>query len=319
MKIGLVLSGGGGRGAYELGVWKALKELKIDEYIEVFSGTSIGAINSALFLQDDLDKAQHLWDNITMEMLLPLSKFELMKKGIALTVGAKNMNFVKKYMAGVFESGGVSKEGLREVMTNYIDISKLKASGKVFYATCTEIPEFKVRYFKINDYSEKEIHEIIMASASLPLIYESVEIDDKKYLDGGMVDNTPIQPVYGEGCDLIIVVLLTKDSKIDRSKYPNAKIIEIVPKELEENAIDGLLNLDIEAKKTRIQHGYEDTMNLLEPIIEMAIKKNILEEKRKYPIIEGVSRWLKEIKYRIINFSIFKDKKKFYESNDQSI
>lgn len=319
MKIGLVLSGGGGRGAYELGVWKALKELKIDEYIEVFSGTSIGAINSVLFLQDDLEKAQHLWDNITMEMLLPLSKFELMKKGIALTVGAKNMNFVKKYMAGVFESGGVSKDGLRIVLNNYIDIEKIKASGKVCYATCTEVPDFKVRYFKLNDYSEDEIHEIVMASASLPLIYEPLEIEEKKYLDGGMMDNTPIQPVYGEGCDLIIVILLTKDSKIDRSKYPNAKIIEIVPKDLDENAIDGLLNLDIEAKKMRIQHGYEDAMNLLEPIMEMAIKKNILEEKKKYPMIESVSLWFKMIKEKIKNISFIKEKKKYYENNEQSM
>ena len=43
MKIGLVLSGGGGKGAYELGVWKALKELNLNKYISVFSGTSIGA------------------------------------------------------------------------------------------------------------------------------------------------------------------------------------------------------------------------------------------------------------------------------------
>ena len=49
MKIGLVLSGGGGKGAYELGVWKALKELNLNKYISVFSGTSIGAFNAALF------------------------------------------------------------------------------------------------------------------------------------------------------------------------------------------------------------------------------------------------------------------------------
>ena len=51
MKYGLVLSGGGGKGAYELGVWKALVEMKLDKYIEVISGTSIGAFNAALFAQ----------------------------------------------------------------------------------------------------------------------------------------------------------------------------------------------------------------------------------------------------------------------------
>ena len=56
MKIGLVLSGGGGKGAYELGVWRALKELGISKYISVFSGTSIGAFNSILFAMDDIDR-----------------------------------------------------------------------------------------------------------------------------------------------------------------------------------------------------------------------------------------------------------------------
>ncbi len=55
MKVGLVLSGGGGKGAYEIGVWEAIKELNIDKYIKVVSGTSIGAINAALFAQDDFE------------------------------------------------------------------------------------------------------------------------------------------------------------------------------------------------------------------------------------------------------------------------
>ena len=279
MKIGLVLAGGGGKGAYELGVWKALKELSIDKYIDVFSGTSIGAFNAALFAQDDLEKAVELWDKVTMDSLVPISKFNLVKKGIALSVGAKNMNFVKKYMVSSLENGAVSKDGLVQIMDNYININKIKKRKKICYATCTQIPDFKVKYFKLNDYNVADAKEIIMASASLPLIYESAQIEGKRYLDGGLVDNLPIQPVYGEGCDTIIVVLLSKDVKVDRSLYPNAQIIEIYSKELEENVINGVLNLDINAKKNRINHGYNDAKNLLEPIINLGI--NILESERK--------------------------------------
>ena len=49
-KIGLVLGGGGGKGAYQIGVWKALREYKIDKYITYLSGTSIGSLNSLCFL-----------------------------------------------------------------------------------------------------------------------------------------------------------------------------------------------------------------------------------------------------------------------------
>jgi NTE family protein len=48
-KIGLVFSGGGGKGAYEIGVWKAFKEYGIDKYVCAVSGTSVGALNAALF------------------------------------------------------------------------------------------------------------------------------------------------------------------------------------------------------------------------------------------------------------------------------
>ena len=65
------------------------------------------------------------------------------------------------------------------------------------------------------------------ATSAVPLIYDSAIINNVSYLDGGIVDNVPIQPVYGEGYDVIIVVKLSVDSYIDIEKYPNTKIIEI--------------------------------------------------------------------------------------------
>ena len=65
---GLVLAGGGTKGAYEVGAWKALRELGVD--ITAIVGTSIGAINGALFLQNDFDKVMELYDNIKFEDLV---------------------------------------------------------------------------------------------------------------------------------------------------------------------------------------------------------------------------------------------------------
>ena len=97
MKIGLVLAGGGGKGAYELGVWKALKQLNLTKYISVFSGTSIGAFNSILFAMDELEKADKLWEEVTMEKLVPISKTELIKRGIGLYIGGKNLQLAKSF------------------------------------------------------------------------------------------------------------------------------------------------------------------------------------------------------------------------------
>lgn len=295
MKIGLVLSGGGGKGAYELGVWKALKELKIDKYIDVFSGTSIGAFNAILFAQDSLEKAEALWEEVTMDKIVPISKFDLLKKGVGLFIGSKNINFAKKYINQKIYEGTVSKDGAKEIIDKYLDIESVKANNKICYAACTELPDFNVKYFKVNDYTEDLGKEIIIASASLPLIYEATDIMGEKYIDGGIADNTPIQPVYGEGCDIIIVVLLSKESRIDRELYPNAHIIELYPRNLNERVINGTLNLDEEAKRNRIKEGYDDTMRSIEPILKMAEYKILLEEKEKFPRLFKTYNYLKSI------------------------
>lgn len=295
MKIGLVLSGGGGKGAYELGVWKALKELEVDKYIDVFSGTSIGAFNAILFAQDDMKAAEELWKEVTMEKLVTMSKLDLIKKGVELAIGSRYLNIAKKYMTQKLESGGYPKDGAKSFIDKYLDVNKVKENNKTCYVACTKLPDFTATYFKINDYEEELAKNMILASSTLPLIYDSHEVLGSKYIDGGVVDNTPIQPVYGEGCDLIIVVLLSKDSRVDRDLYPNTRIIELSPKNLDESTIKGTLNLDSESKKMRIAEGYNDTMAELEPIMLMAKAKVIEEEKRKHPKLFKVYSILKKL------------------------
>lgn len=270
MKVGLVFSGGGGKGAYELGVWRALKEMKVDKYIKAVSGASIGAINAALFVQDDLDKAIEMWKEVTLEKMVPISNSELIKKGVALTLGSMNMNVVKKYLTNRIQHGDVPRDGAKAIIDKYINVDKLKERKMNLYVSCTAMPEFVPEYFKVNLYEEPIIKSILLGTACLPMIYESEEIFGKCYLDGGLVDNTPIKPLYDEGCDIIIAVLLSREIKIEREKFPNAKIIEIIPSEIESKVLEGLLNLDEEAKNRRIENGYNDTRHLLEPIFEIS-------------------------------------------------
>ncbi|MGG7096970.1 patatin-like phospholipase family protein [Clostridium sardiniense] len=295
MKIGLVLSGGGGKGAYELGVWKALKELGLDKYIDVFAGTSIGAFNAVLFAQDDISAAEALWDEVTMDKLVPISKFQLIKRGIGLAIGSHHLNLAKKYMVQKLEEGGVSKDGAREIIEDYLNVGKVKERGKICYAACTELPDFTAKYFRINDYDDITAKEMIVASASLPMIYDCTEVLGGKYIDGGVADNTPIQPVYGENCDIIIVVLLSKDERVDKSLYPNTKILELIPRNLNESTLKGTLNLDMAAKRMRIKEGYNDTISLLEPVIIMAKLMHEREERENHPKLFRFYNWIKEI------------------------
>nr|WP_279221409.1 patatin-like phospholipase family protein [Clostridium sp. AM45-5] len=62
-EYGIVLEGGGARGAYQIGVWKALREAGVK--IRGVAGTSVGALNGALICMDDLEKAEEIWGNMT--------------------------------------------------------------------------------------------------------------------------------------------------------------------------------------------------------------------------------------------------------------
>ena len=296
MKIGLVLAGGGGKGAYELGVWKALDELKLTKYITVFSGTSIGAFNSVLFAMNDMKKADELWEEVTMDKLVPISKSELIKRGIGLYIGGKNLQLAKKFLNYKLEHGAIANDGAIEVVEKYLDFNKIKENNKICYAACTKLSDFSAKYFKINDFDEETGKKIVLASASLPLIYDCTEVLGEKYIDGGIADNIPIQPVYGENCNIIIVVLLSKEVQVDRTLYPNSKLIVISPENLDENTITGTLNLNTDAQRIRIIEGYNDTINKLEPIKELFEYISKEEEERKNPILYKTYKWLRKVK-----------------------
>lgn len=269
MKIGLVLAGGGARGAYQIGVWKGLKEIGIDKYISVVSGTSIGALNAVLFCQGNLDIAEELWCNISNDKILPADQLELIKKGILLTIGSKNLNLIKKYIPKAIEGGDISRDGLLDIINSSIELNSINRNKKICYATCTEIPKIEAKYFKLNNYNEEGIKKILLATSALPLVYGSEDIEGRRYLDGGIVDNLPIQPVYGEGCDIIIVVPLDKNICLNRKLYPNAKIVMIRPSEIEDG-FEGIIDFNGDNARSKIKIGYDDVINQIVPIIDIA-------------------------------------------------
>ena len=78
MKLGLVLDGGGAKGAYQIGVWKAMREFGLERYVTAVSGTSVGGLNAALFVQRDFDLAYHIWTEEINQIHLESSPGEVM-------------------------------------------------------------------------------------------------------------------------------------------------------------------------------------------------------------------------------------------------
>ncbi len=191
-KIGIALGGGGPRGFAHLGVLKALEDKGIK--IDAVSGTSAGSIIGSLIAAGKTSE----------------EVFELMKKN-ELTDFAKIKLPVSGFMS--LESMG---EKLEKILPGK-NFSDLKLP---FYTAVTNILTGKIEYI-----SEGNVVKAVQASSSIPIIFSPVEINGQLYVDGGLLDNVPVQPLE-DSCDIIIAVDIMPLGKVEKAEKVE-KLIEI--------------------------------------------------------------------------------------------
>ena len=272
-KLGIVLDGGGGKGAYQIGVWKYLKESKLYNSISTISGTSVGGLNSCLFALDEYNLAETIWTQKIQDKILSIDiDIKEICGKIALQFGIQNFvpgASIISFFTMLSTSGCFSRKGLIEIIDEYIDLNELSKMECPIYATCVEIPLFETRYFKLNGYDTETIKKILLATSAIPIIFPKEEIEGKYYYDGGIKDNSPITPLYEEGCTDIIVIHLKAD-EILKDRREGVNIYEICPQEDLGNFFKGTLDFSAEGAYRRIEQGYRDAKEILSPVVDIA-------------------------------------------------
>ena len=272
-KLGIVLDGGGGRVAYQIGVWKYLKESKLYNSISAISGTSVGGLNSCLFALDEYNLAETIWTQKIQDKILSIDiDIKEICGKIALQFGIQNFvtgASIISFFTMLSTSGCFSRKGLIEIIDEYIDLNELSKMEFPIYATCVEIPLFETRYFKLNGYDTETIKKILLATSAIPIIFPKEEIEGKYYYDGGIKDNSPITPLYEEGCTDIIVIHLKAD-EILKDRREGVNIYEICPQEDLGNFFKGTLDFSTEGAYRRIEQGYRDAKEILSPVVDIA-------------------------------------------------
>jgi NTE family protein len=267
MSIGLVFSGGGGKGAYEIGVWKALEEYGIAKQITAVSGTSVGALNAALFAQGDYELAEEAWLNIKSSDILHFDPLKiiafLISAGLPISNKAKALTYLK--------TGFLSRAGLLRIINNYFSFPNIDFNRTKLFASCTRLrPKFKCfenRIFDGSTLDELDFIQVLLASSAIPIIFGTESIESEQLIDGYFTDNTPVKPVYDAGARIIFTVFLGRsggifdDCYINRNDYPGATIINLVPQEDLGGLISGVLNFNNVA--TKIDQGYQDASKIL--------------------------------------------------------
>ncbi len=272
-KLGIVLDGGGGRGAYQIGVWKYLKESKLYNSISAISGTSVGGLNSCLFALDEYNLAETIWTQKIQDKILSIDiDIKEICSKIALQFGIQNFvpgASIISFFTMLSTRGYFSRKGLIEIIDEYIDLNELSKMEFPIYATCVELPLFETRYFKLNGYDTETIKKILLATSAIPIIFPKEEIEGKYYYDGGIKDNSPITPLYEEGCTDIIVIHLKAD-EILKDRREGVNIYEICPQEDLGNFFKGTLDFSTEGAYRRIEQGYRDAKEILSPVVDIA-------------------------------------------------
>ena len=111
-KWSLVLGGGGAKGAYQLGVWQTLRELRIK--FECVIGTSVGALNGALMVQGAYNEAFDMWHNINLNTVVNVPK-ELYVNG-KLSINKNNLSTLKKVQRDIIKNGGIDTTPLKQTL-----------------------------------------------------------------------------------------------------------------------------------------------------------------------------------------------------------
>lgn len=232
-EYGLVLSGGGAKGAFEIGVWRWLVRTGLIHKITGISGTSVGALNSVLFSCTTLQEAEDIWLSITQDDLTPVN-WDTMRKGaeallkIMAGAAARSLNAPMLVKELVSLSGGsvFTQQKLSEIVKRVLE-RKLPENRIVFSCVARQSLQMQVEpplelaigqfhnadYYCLNYRNSWDIERLVMASAALPLVYDPVRIHHFLYRDGGCRDNTPYMPLVKSGFKKIIVVHLAERSQ----------------------------------------------------------------------------------------------------------
>ena len=259
-KVGLVLGGGGGKGSYQVGVYKALKEHKLVKEINGISGTSIGALNILLFANQDVDTAERVWANLSRKDVLTAKK-------------------LKDYLK-LSNFSLLSRDGMLKIFRDNVNFDTVSSCNVELYVSCANVTEARGEYFSLNNKTTEEIIDYISASSAIPAVFEKVKIGNSYYSDGYAYDNLPISILKEKGYNFFYVIPLSDLHEPDETTYPDVTVINFKDDIFDTlGRIDGTFGFDGELSKERVELGYNNASKLIKLLKEEGVIAITLKEK----------------------------------------
>ena len=237
----LVLAGGGARGSYQVGVWRALMEL--DWHPQIITGTSVGSLNGAMFVLDLYETARDMWLTIRSRDVMELPEENADRSAL------------HQFLRSVVRAGGMDVTPLEEIVERVLDEDALRKAPIRFGLVTVESRGLKPRELTLDEIPAGKVKDYLMASAACFPALRAREIDGVKFLDGGYSDNMPTGLAKTMGAEELVCVDL-EGVGITR---PN---LTGLPTTLVRSfwELGDILHFDPDTARRNIELGYYDTL-----------------------------------------------------------
>lgn len=237
----LVLAGGGARGSYQVGVWRALTELGWNP--QIITGTSVGSLNGAMFALDLYETARDMWTSIRSQDVMELPE------------ETRNLTELHQFLRDVVRAGGMDVTPLEEIVERVLDEDTLRASPIRFGLVTVEKRGLKPRELPLEEIPKGKVKDYLLASAACFPALRAKQIDGVQFLDGGYRDNMPTALAQKMGAEELVCVDLegVGITLPNRTGLPTTMVRSYWE-------LGDILHFDPDTARRNIELGYYDTL-----------------------------------------------------------
>ncbi len=249
---GLVLEGGGAKGSYQIGAYKAINECGLE--ISAVAGTSIGALNGAMIVQGDFDACLELWDDIRYSDIIIDNDQEL-NRLLHTKPDRYTVKLVADKLRGVISNKGFDITPFRNMIAMNTREDEIRNSKIEFgIATYNLTDRIPMELFK-EDIPYGEMKDYLLASAYMPF-FKIEKIGGKTFLDGWFHDNLPYHMLIRKGYTNLIILRTHQMNPGELEDLEELKPMIIYPKE----DLGRTFDLDNQRVKKNMKLGYYDAL-----------------------------------------------------------
>lgn len=254
-EYGLVLEGGGAKGAYQIGVWKALLEAGIR--IKGIAGTSVGGLNGAFIAMGDWEKARDVWENLTYSKIMDVDD-DVMDRFLK---GKSPLGELWDTTVSFIRNKGYDVTPLKHLIADNVDCDRIRSYPGDVIVMSLNLDTKKEEEISLKDKTDSEIHDFLLATAYMaPVFRKTATVDGARYVDGGMGDNVPVDVLISKNYKDLIVIRIYGIGVRRLTPIPeNVHITEIAPR----HDLGSIMAFTEENSRHNIVYGYYSGMRTL--------------------------------------------------------